>query len=766
MGSWLHTSSYEPNARTSASLEAGIFVAKKIVSKVVGLGVERLLGRDDGDDNSDELHSDDRTERETDQFERLTDAHFHERLVNVENCWRRSFTFTEIREGYAIDRQRRDEERANVTEELLASLKRGDQRVVLGTPGSGKSTICKSVAWRWHDRPDTGSVLYWRTERNRVVSDPESLADQIESERNDDPVLVVAEDATRRGVQPIYEVIHEYAGADDVSFLLDSREQEWRNFGDRLEQTLNIDPTRDHGTEVLGARDSIERYRVPELDEREVSRIVRHFEDVTDRSVRPSSAELFERVRTEAGASPMLLLSYHLLVGSGAGRSGQMLSSPLETHVQEVFDAVQSGSEFSVETTHDVDLLSEVALLINVLNAADIEVRQELIHTLADDEHDHTKIARFRDELEGKLLFDTVRGTRYLSNHELWSMLYFDRHLDEYDEETTKEMFERCINAVLSITETEPLPHRLSRVVRAWTPGVSDGYATVREAIRANVDSDTSYLDEVEADRTMYADELVEKLFDIGQSRPKLAPLFGTTGTSGIELPEACSDLTEANCSLWRFRMYRTYGELRIDELEAYREKAASADLDTRKIDSVRNTKRGMVASQNGDYELARGYHQRSLDISSDIDDRIGEANSLGNLGDIACQTGDYEQAHEYHQRSLDIFRNIDDEIGEANSLGSLGQVAEERGDYERACEYFRQSLAIKRNVGAVQGSLKSTKDLTIACKKADDINAAIEACDTGIDIVSDAEISGLDDWREWFENTRSELEETAEADR
>lgn len=132
-------------------------------------------------------------------FDWLDDEDFEDGHTDGESCWRRPFTFTEIAEGYAVERERIRGDRPSVTDELVEHVADGGMRVVKSLPGSGKTTICKSVAYRWHEQDDTGPVLYRKSGAGRLSERPPLFERALERATARGPVLVVVEDAPAGG---------------------------------------------------------------------------------------------------------------------------------------------------------------------------------------------------------------------------------------------------------------------------------------------------------------------------------------------------------------------------------------------------------------------------------------------------------------------------------------------------------------------------------------------------------------------------------------
>ncbi|MFB6176652.1 MAG: hypothetical protein ABEI99_05835, partial [Halobaculum sp.] len=236
-------------------------------------------------------------------FEMLTDEEFENKVTDPQYCWRRAFTLTEVREGYALDRQRDDEARTVVSEELLDELEDGGGAVLLGAAGSGKTTVTRITLSKWDERTEGGTIFYRRRDDDRPL-DAEALNEAISEVRDAGPVLVAIEDAARRGASSVYEVIESYTGDSSVSFLLNSRETEWSQSSDGMSA---------YADDLSAVTDSyLNRVSMPGLDPAEVQRFVDNYQSVTGRSVNVDPEALFEQIHSETGISPMLLLAYEV----------------------------------------------------------------------------------------------------------------------------------------------------------------------------------------------------------------------------------------------------------------------------------------------------------------------------------------------------------------------------------------------------------------------------------------------------------------------
>ena len=109
----------------------------------------------------------------------------------------------------------------------------------------------------------------------------------------------------------------------------------------------------------------------------------------------------------------------------------------------------------------------------------------------------------------------------------------------------------------------------------------------------------------------------------------------------------------------------------------------------------------GNVADSQGEDQDARDFHERALAIRRET---LGPkhphvAHSLNNLGNLAHSQGEFEDARDFHERALAIRREA---LGPkhhrvANSLNNLGVVAHSQGAYDNARDFHQQALAIRR---------------------------------------------------------------------
>ena len=243
-------------------------------------------------------------------FRQLSPLYFQRAPTSPEPGWRTTFTLADVHAGIPARRHSHDTQYTD--EELLASLREGDNRLVVGRAGDGKSTRCKQAAVMWYRTSETGPVLYRASDHAGAAFESRAaLREAID--RAERHVLVVIEDAARANANVIFHVIQEYKTHTDVSFLLDACETELRRELDA--QTVN----RSSDIRQREIVRTIERYELPAISVADVARTIDAFEEATGKTVEHSARALHEEIQSEAaeGFGGFLLLAFHLPLDGG-----------------------------------------------------------------------------------------------------------------------------------------------------------------------------------------------------------------------------------------------------------------------------------------------------------------------------------------------------------------------------------------------------------------------------------------------------------------
>lgn len=641
---------------------------------------------------------------EAEGFERLSSEYFDAHgQASPAVSWRTGFTLSEVWAGHAVDRL--DADGRNLTEALVEHLHVGDDHAVLGPPGAGKSTICMQIACEWYERGH-GPVLY----RERGSGDHFDSVALLEAylRQTDGHALVVVEDAVREQAVAIFDVMQAMDGYQSVTFLLDARTHEWQNA-----DAVAVDARRD-----AYRRTAIDQVNVPGLDERECARFIAHFTDLVDADLDLSGTELFSMV--EAGtaanggdsvsAGDVLIAQHHLSQRCDPlADTDEQPPTVLDEAVRRTYQAL---------TDAEVRFAPELAVLINLLNAAGIPIAGEYLYSLTAPDK-YADLDEAIALLEGLLLFEQDRhqptsSTTYRTYHEMWALRFLEQFFDLVPTQRARNQFGQCVTRLLALADEQDRRHQIQRHFGGRTP----------------------HLHQIEADPGNWTDETVVRIFSIGRRNASLAPLYGETTGDTITLPAACTAWTTVQQAYWRGEMNRLHGDLERAEREfrTLRERARSIELsdeqvlkpattggasshhgsgewDPEEIGTQRKhwraaslTKLGRVAETRSELETAAEYHEESLVLFRELGDRHGEAYALNHLGIVARQRGELAAAAEYHEEGLALFREIGDHHGEAYALGTRGIVARRRGELTTAAEYLEECLALYQEIGNRRG--------------------------------------------------------------
>jgi tetratricopeptide (TPR) repeat protein/tRNA A-37 threonylcarbamoyl transferase component Bud32 len=620
-------------------------------------------------------------------FVQLSERYFARRTpVPPLEAWRRGVRLVDAHAGRAVERVvpregENGEGRVVLTDLLLDELRSGSDHVVLGPPGSGKSTVCKGVACEWFDR-GYGPVFYRESGQGERFDRPDALARRVTDTASH--ALVVVEDAVRPEAEAVFAFLDRVADREDVTVLLDAREAEWREAG-RGADAFGTDP-------AARGREALDPVYVPRPDAREHERFVRAAETATDRPVEIDIGQLQADI-TEAAASELdddetqpgeLFYLLHRL--TALARDPLTESDTPTTMTDAVADAYERLADLG-------DDALDVGICVNLLNTAGIGVYPELLYAVAPDEP--LAVDDAIDVLDGRAVFpreaDWSDGTTaYPAVHEAWSTEFLVRCLDANGEDAACERFGRVLTQVLSLANDDAR----------------------REQIVGTLSGDAPYLARIDADPAAWADETVEQMFGLADDSPRLAPLFGTTDTAAYDLPKACSAARRRSVLLTRGDAHRGASdyERARSEYETALERARGADDQPRVAASLKGL--GTVARLQNDYEKAREYYQHSLEIARDLDDRRLEAEVLNHLGTSATSRSEYDKGRQYVERSLEISRELGDRLSMARCLQTLGRIAYRQSDHERAREQLHRSLEVKRELGDRPGIARSLNRL------------------------------------------------------
>ncbi|MDP3274199.1 MAG: tetratricopeptide repeat protein [Deltaproteobacteria bacterium] len=112
----------------------------------------------------------------------------------------------------------------------------------------------------------------------------------------------------------------------------------------------------------------------------------------------------------------------------------------------------------------------------------------------------------------------------------------------------------------------------------------------------------------------------------------------------------------------------------------------------------------GRLARGRADFEMARAYLWKALELFQIAEDLRGVAAVQDDLGMVAYLAGDFDTALAHSTQALDLRRGQEDPLGEALSTHNLGLVHLSRGQPRQARAYFERALALRETNNDIEG--------------------------------------------------------------
>lgn len=695
-------------------------------------------------------------------FLELSPAYFAEReTLPLPTAWRVGIDFPEIAAGHALEREHvQDGERRSLVEDLLSALSGGGTRALVGPPGSGKSTVCRDVAYRWYRT--TGSVLY-RPEGGPEPFESWRALVRLLSDRPR-PTLVVVEDALRADVRAVFRAIEQLEDDSAVAFLLESSADRWE-----VDGTFDVDP---HDEAV---RERIETVRIPALDATERNRFRDKLETVVDVPVDDvpldasqlqadsmdatdgESVEDGAAVDTHTGVPPerrdganpgVLLLFLHRLVmqiepfdadatadttdrteagggdgidpGQGSAAAGEG-SEPTDSTTPggdrrqpepaaAGGETASRGTETRATTGLDTEiartcaslrgdeLAMDTAVLVNLLNAAGLPVAPEYAYALAVEAGDGIGIP------STGTTGDTIVGEEGVSDR----IRRVERALD------------RLSGQVLF---GDPGNGRCRTVHAGWSTAFlqqlleTDGRAAV-----GRVDRCVSTLLALADD-----EEARERIRDLRAEGPLSTPPDGTDpfdriaeDSAGwvesitrrlVEFGGEYPALTPLFCG-HREPTFTIPGACPSGLRAELTERCGRAHLSGGRLEEATRS-----------FESALDRLERT-ELAADDRLRLRARCRVG-LGQVAVERGEYDEAETLYRNALAAYRELDDQLGIADSLRHLGSVAQLRSNLDAAETRYARSLRIYLDLGANRKTAQALSDLGSVAQDRGDFETA-----------------------------------------
>lgn len=627
-------------------------------------------------------------------FFRIDEAYLDKREpMKPETGLRAGFGVAEVAAGYAIDRfvERaevrigetaglpdldEDSKKTPLSTVILERLDAVGNVAVIGPPGSGKSTTCKQVAYRFHEDRN-GTVVYREGATGDAFESPAVLQRYLEASSG--PCLVVVEDVLRPEAVDVFRTIEGFSGDPDVNFLLDARSNEWfEPMNSLLEPRLDA-----------FRHEEIDTISIPGIDHQDCRQLIDRIETLTERRIAASPEDLLVDIEPSAdGAGTMLFVSHRLSTYVDP-------LSGFDDHGVSAFDSDVDAIRTALESIGERAL--DVGVLVSLLNVAGLGVYPGYVHSLSlrdetpeIDRNAFEEVRAALARLDGHVLFETGDRARYETVHETWSTRFLERFLEATSELEGRRRFGRCITGLLRLADDSKR----------------------RESI-VDLLGNSPAIEEILSDPRAWADDATANVFGVGRTYASLAPLYGTSTNSRIELPETCSVETALQCLVWRGELRVQIGDLDNGEreFELLEDRLTSGSVNESSVDEVTERFRIESAIGRARVEKRRGKLESAAEYATDALERSRRSNrtrqvarSHYTLGTIAQAAGDLERAEVHFTECLERSRATESTGLEADATIELVTIARRMGRYERAEELLDSGDSMYRSIGDRRG--------------------------------------------------------------
>ncbi|MBL8253175.1 MAG: tetratricopeptide repeat protein, partial [Candidatus Competibacter sp.] len=135
----------------------------------------------------------------------------------------------------------------------------------------------------------------------------------------------------------------------------------------------------------------------------------------------------------------------------------------------------------------------------------------------------------------------------------------------------------------------------------------------------------------------------------------------------------------------------------------------------------------GATCFSMSQYDEAKLFYEKALDIHRAVGDRVGEGNTLNGIGLIYKAWGDNTTALRYLEDALVVHQAIDNQAEESTTLNNISQIYQARGDYDTALQYLEDALAIRRAIGNQVGESTILNNISQIYQARGDYDTALQ---------------------------------------
>lgn len=134
----------------------------------------------------------------------------------------------------------------------------------------------------------------------------------------------------------------------------------------------------------------------------------------------------------------------------------------------------------------------------------------------------------------------------------------------------------------------------------------------------------------------------------------------------------------------------------------------------------------GIVYQNLGEYELAIDYYSKALELSEESQNIRGMISALNNIGPVYSYIGDYPKSLAYTTRALELCKQAGDREGEANALLSIGVIYFLQNNYSTAMTYYQEAKTIYEEISDAGGYRSALDNMAMIYKNQGNFELAL----------------------------------------
>lgn len=108
----------------------------------------------------------------------------------------------------------------------------------------------------------------------------------------------------------------------------------------------------------------------------------------------------------------------------------------------------------------------------------------------------------------------------------------------------------------------------------------------------------------------------------------------------------------------------------------------------------------GVVKEDNGEYDSAYYFYNKSLDLKKEANDEVGIPYSLNKIAALMAIQGRFTESKKIFDEAYQRRIKLNDQIGIAENLSFYGTFYELQDDYDNALKYFKEALVVSKKAG------------------------------------------------------------------